>query len=156
MKLKLLFASLWIANLIYAQENEKVHVDLTSKRAQSVYGELGGNGILFSANYDVRFTKSQKGFGARVGVGYIANILTLPVGINYLAGRSANFFEGGVGYTYLSDSYEDHASAIVLSAGYRYQPASNGFTARVFISPLIDTQTGDFVGFAGVSFGYKF
>jgi hypothetical protein len=73
-------------------------VNMPSQRAQSVYGEIGGNGILFSVNYDVRFMKSQKGLGARVGIGYLADILTIRVGINYLVGRSPNLFEAGIGY----------------------------------------------------------
>lgn len=154
MKLTLLLLLAFIANIIYAQKDTIARKP--SQRAQSVYGELGGNGILFSANYDVRFANSQKGLGARIGVGYLIYVFTFPVALNYLVGRSPNLFEAGIGYTYATDTFNDHASAAVFSAGYRYQPLDNGFTARVFISPLMDTEFGDVYFFAGVSFGFKF
>ncbi len=154
MKLTLLLFLAFIANIIYAQKDAIVRKP--SQRAQSVYGELGGNGILFSANYDVRFANSQKGLGARIGVGYLIDIFTFPVAINYLVGRSPNLFEAGIGYTYVTDTFNDHGSAAVFSAGYRYQPIASGFTARVFISPLVDTEEREFIFFGGISFGFKF
>ena len=51
MKLKLLLLFAFVANSMYAQKDTMVNI--ASKRAQSVYGEIGGNGVLFSANYDV-------------------------------------------------------------------------------------------------------
>ena len=39
---------------------------------QSFYAELGGPGILFSANYDTRFKKSPFGLGGRVGLGFVS------------------------------------------------------------------------------------
>ncbi len=159
MKLKLLFACSCIANLICAQENEKMHMNVPSQRAQSVYGEIGGNGLLFSANYDVRFANSQKGLGARIGIGGLIDVITIPVALNYLAGKAPNYFEGSIGYTYatLTDGDEsDHGSAIFFSAGYRYQPLKNGFTARVFVSPFVATDGEGFYFFGGVSVGYKF
>jgi hypothetical protein len=156
MKLKLLFAFMCIINLSYAQKNEKAHIP--SQRAQSVYGELGGNGILFSANYDVRFANSQKGLGARIGIGGLANYLTIPFAFNYLAGKAPNYFEGGLGITYATDAQatSDHGTAIVFSSGYRYQPLKNGFTARVVLSPFVATDGEGFFFFGGVSLGYKF
>src|SRR5258708_2533047 len=81
---------------------------------KSVYVELGGNGIAFSANFDSRFTKNENGFGFRVGIGIVpaldigfastSAILTIPVGVNYLVGKAPNYFEGGIGATYASGS----------------------------------------------------
>jgi hypothetical protein len=156
MKPTLLLLFAFITNSIYAQKD--TIVDMPLKRAQSVYGEIGGNGIVFSANYDVRFAKSQKGLGARIGIGGIASYLTIPIALNYLAGRAPNYFEGGLGVTYATDaSYtSDHGTAMVFSAGYRYQPLKNGFTARVILSPLVATNGDGFLFFGGVSLGYKF
>ena len=56
-----------------------------SKR-QSVYFELGGNGLFTSVNYDYQLTK-KPGFGIRAGIGFFSTNpfqLTIPVGINYL------------------------------------------------------------------------
>ena len=35
------------------------------------YAELGGAGILFSANVDSRFAKSSLGWGGRIGLGFV-------------------------------------------------------------------------------------
>jgi uncharacterized alpha/beta hydrolase family protein len=46
---------IFFCNLItYSQENK---TETTNQRAQCVFGELGGNGLMFSANYDIRFAK---------------------------------------------------------------------------------------------------
>ncbi|QNA45542.1 hypothetical protein [Lacibacter sediminis] len=136
------------------------------KRAQSVYGELGGNGLLFSANYDVRFLKSDKGFGMRAGLGFFGGsgggLITVPVGLNYLAGKAPSYFEVGLGYTYASftssdDFIEGSGSILVPSVGYRFQPSKKGFTGRVILSPLIGLgEGGGWVMFGGISAGYKF
>ncbi len=156
MKLKLLLALICIACIAHAQESETTH--MPSQRAQSVFGEIGGNGILFSANYDVRFANSQKGLGMRIGIGGLIDVLTVPIALNYLSGKAPNYFEGGLGYTYatLTDETSDHGSAIVFSAGYRYQPQKNGFTARVVLSPFVATDGEGFFFYGGVSVGYKF
>jgi len=33
--------------------------------------ELGGQGLLLTANYDTRFGNSRNGLGGRAGIGYI-------------------------------------------------------------------------------------
>ena len=131
---------------------------MESNRAQSVYGEIGTNGILFSANYDVRFGNSQKGLGLRIGVGGTGNYWTVPIAINHLSGKAPNYFEGGLGITYATDAEapSDYGTAIVFSAGYRYQPLKKGFTARVVVSPFLATNGEGFFFYGGVSFGYKF
>ena len=73
---------------------------ITASNAQNkaVYGELGGNGLVFSANYDMRF-KGESGFGFRAGVGFAAvdglTIITFPVGLNWLSGKGPHHFEVG-------------------------------------------------------------
>lgn len=67
------------------------------------YVELLGNGLIFSANYDVRLINK---FGARLGVGYVggteAGVLTIPVMGNILLGKNGKYFEIGAGATFLS------------------------------------------------------
>lgn len=141
-------------------DNEK-----TNRAAQSVFVEVGGNGVGFSANYDSRFNKSEKGLGFRVGIGIyptIPSILTIPVGINHLAGKAPHYFESGVGVTYVSllsfsffgSNVKANGIAFIPSIGYRYQPSGKGFTGRVFISPLIASGGAQFFG--GLSGGFKF
>jgi hypothetical protein len=137
-----------------------------SPRAQSVYLEFLGNGLVFSGNYDFRFQKSQKGLGMRVGLGFFGGsgggIITLPIGLNYLTGKGPNYFEAGLGYTYASftdseDFLEGSGSILVPSIGYRYQPVQKGFIGRIYIGPLIGISGGGgWIFYGGLSGGFKF
>jgi hypothetical protein len=88
----------------------------------------------------------------------LASYLTVPIAINYLAGKAPNYFEGGFGVTYATDAAVtlDHGTAAVFSAGYRYQPLKNGFTARVVVSPFVAADGGGYFFYGGVSVGCKF
>jgi hypothetical protein len=157
----LLFSCLIMANKLFSQEEKSA-----STRAQSVYGEIGGNGLVFSGNYDFRFSNSQKGLGMRLGIGFFGGsgggLITVPVGLNYLSGKAPNYFEVGLGFTYASftdseDFLEGSGTILVPSAGYRYQPEHKGFTGRIFISPLIGIGGGGgWLFYGGISAGYKF
>lgn len=41
---------------------------------KSIFFEVGNNGIGFSANFDSRFSKSEKGLGYRVGISFVPGI----------------------------------------------------------------------------------
>src|SRR5215470_6381869 len=72
--------------------------DENSLAQTSFYAELGGPGILFSANIDRRFTKSNLGIGGRIGIGFVSgyfgtdangydkqsSVATFPVQLNYV------------------------------------------------------------------------
>ncbi|RYZ92477.1 MAG: hypothetical protein EOP47_30305, partial [Sphingobacteriaceae bacterium] len=52
-------------------DSEKTKTDSVKiKRAQSLFAEICGPGLVISANYDTRFNNTRKGLGARVGIGY--------------------------------------------------------------------------------------
>jgi len=122
-----------------AQNNESS----TGKTVKQFFTEAGGPGILFSANLDSRFKRSDRlGWGFRVGLGFTLvdqetvilrqggqsftdyrtrSVGTVPVGINYLFGKpgSANTFEVGAGATVLSRrssilSYSDYKKGNLL------------------------------------------
>lgn len=145
----------------YAQKNSD---DIPQPPARNIYGEIGGPGIL-SLNYDQRF-KGQKGLGFRVGAGGIgfltSGVFAIPVGINYLSGSKGHYLELGAGASAITitdgeDFFENSSSGFFgyVNFGYRYQPEKNGFTGRVFISPLI-TGAGVFPFYGGLSFGFRF
>ncbi len=89
----------------------------------SFFAELGGPGILFSANFDTRFKQSRLGFGGRIGIGFVTayddyydpntgmyyggdeqTAITFPVQLNYIFGKenSPHTFEVGGGLTYVT------------------------------------------------------
>jgi len=157
-----------------------VLIAISSLHAQankSVFFELGGNGLAFSANFDSRFKKSEKGFGFRAGLGFIPAVdailfatpfmVTVPLGINHLAGKAPNYFESGIGitYVYITDNFTSafwgdtegtpgSTMVFVPSVGYRYAKTGKAIQWRIFISPLFGPGGSKF--WAGLSLGYKF
>ena len=140
-------------------------------RAQNVFIELGGQGILLTANYDTRFGNRRDGLGGRVGIGYIAadgdNATTIPVSLNYLLGKGNKFFEIGLGATvvsskinfgFLDDNSESEQNSAVIgtmSFSYRVQPVDSGFSFRAGITPVFNSDF--FIPYyGGLSLGYTF
>lgn len=95
----------------------------TSIGKSSFIAELGGPGIVFSANYDTRFKQSRLGLGGRIGIGFVTayddyydpatgmyyggdqqSAITFPVQLNYVFGKnnSPHSFEVGGGLTYVT------------------------------------------------------
>ncbi|MBC7745963.1 MAG: hypothetical protein H7096_12775 [Flavobacterium sp.] len=144
-----------------------------SARAQNVFVEILGQGLLFTANYDTRFGNRRDGLGGRIGIGYVAadndNATTIPVSLNYLLGNGGkHFFEIGLGATVIASKttgsffFEDNQginknSNVIgtMSFSYRLQPVNNGFSLRAGITPIFN---GDFFlpYFGGLSLGYTF
>lgn len=156
---------LFLENHANGQNSEKV---LAEKRAQNIFVEIGGQGLLFTANYDTRFSKKRDGLGARAGIGYLAvsgnHATTVPISLNYLLGKGKNFFEMGLGTTLLAVkgnednfSFKDSKSDFVgsMSFSYRLQPVDGGFSFRAGLSPIFNK---DFFMpyYAGLSLGYSF
>lgn len=164
----LFVSTLIISNMVFAQGNK------------SVFLELGGNGLGFSANFDSRFTKAEKGLGFRAGVGIFPGakagdngitlfswptIVSIPVGLNYLAGKAPNYLEAGLGasyfhakgnFTFFFIGTEGTLNTVVFvpSIGYRYARLGKSFQGRIFISPYVGSGGASFYG--GVSAGFKF
>ena len=138
-------------------------------RAQNVFVELAGQGLLFSANYDTRFGNRRDGLGGRAGVGYIAadgaSLATFPLSLNYLLGKGKNFFEIGLGATFASAKSDDFwfndeevsgtGTIGTMSFAYRLQPVDSGFSFRGGFTPIF---TKDFFipYYFGLSLGYTF
>lgn len=178
-KLTLTLALLFSITACFAQESTG------DKTVKQFYTEMGGPGIMFSANFDTRFVKSrQTGLGMRFGLGFTVKdneeyiddngniqyrfrtIGTIPVGFNYLFGKetSPHTFEAGGGITILTSkvemlNYSSHQKKGNImgffSFMYRRQPINSGFTWRIGFTPLINTA-GDIVPFAAAGIGYSF
>jgi hypothetical protein len=149
---------------------------IQAQKSRSIFLEVGGNGGLGSINFDSRLNNTEKGFGYRVGFGFIPAsysyfdsrpvIWTLPVGLNYLIGGHRHYLETGLGLTYYffkgttSDVWGIHENdkgrgvVFMPGAGYRYAPNGKAFQGRLFVSPIINSAGASFYwGFSG---GYKF
>ncbi|MBL0356816.1 MAG: hypothetical protein IPP72_07925 [Chitinophagaceae bacterium] len=139
-------------------------------QSKSIYFEAGGPGVA-SVNYDMRFQKTEGGFGGRIGVGGFSlsdggsktGILLLPIGVNYLLGKDErNYFEIGGGITPVFVTNKDwngsgNFSGTVghLNIGYRLQPKNSGILFRAGLVPIFG-KNGFIPYYAGLSFGYKF
>jgi hypothetical protein len=123
----------------------------TGRNRKVIFGELAGNGIALSANFDMRLKPDRNdGFGISGGVGiipdqYFDKYITLPLAINYIVGKRKNGFESGIGITAFYnlsgnenffidlDADEPHpklTTAEIFYIGYRFQ-ATKGFMFRV-------------------------
>lgn len=139
-----------------------VNIDVPEKRAQNIYMELGGQGLVFTANYDTRFSNKRNGLGGRIGIGAIGgggdNLITIPVSLNYLLGEGKNLFEIGLGATYANASFLDSNGSTVfgtMSFMYRLQPIKSGFSFRGGFTPIFNADA--FIPYyAGISLGYTF
>lgn len=158
--------------LVQAQSDTKAMQGRTA-----FYAELGGPGILFSANIDTRFKPSRLGFGGRAGIGFVTSndnydsqtgfyrnrsVLTVPLQANYIFGKgtSPHTFEVGAGVTFLGksmDLFNDNDRDQVLgsfSFMYRRQPIDGGFTWRIGFTPVV---AGGYIQPSGaVGVGYSF
>jgi len=177
----ILFISVLFCTQLHAQTIKTIKADSVKKadtakvkRAQNVYVELGGAGLFFSANYDARFSKRKDGLGGRIGFGFVSDngdsFTSIPIQLNYLAGKHGKYFEVGAGavYVYYKNDYNHIADVIyfhslhggsstvigTMTFGYRYQPVEGGFTFRGTFNPLFNTSS--FYPYGGLSFGYSF
>ncbi len=176
MKAVLLISFLCISGFVMAQEATTSSVPGQT----SFYAELGGPGILFSANIDRRFTKSNLGIGGRIGLGFVTSntyyntngnynselrsVVTVPIQVNYVFGKpnSVHTFEVGAGATFtgkkvdILDFYDEKRSSVFGTASfmYRRQPKDGGFSWRIGFTPLI--AEGFIQPSGAVSVGYNF
>lgn len=178
---KLIFCALCFLSVadVSAQSSSQTEV-LPSRTA--FYAELGGPGILFSANIDRRFKVSHLGWGWRAGVGFVTSndatynpttgqydwedrsVLTVPLQINYVFGKgvSPHTFEAGAGLTYVGQKldimnyYDEKESQLfgTFAFMYRRQPMDGGFMWRIGFTPLV--AKGYIQPFGAVAVGYSF
>ena len=137
------------ASVSFAQSSDTDNTAIPSQT--TFFAELGGPGVLFSANIDRRFKKSRLGWGGRIGLGFVTgdiayepydpnnpnfytyqqrSILTVPVQVNYIFGKgsSPHTFEVGAGLTVLGKrvdifdyGYNNNGSSILGTAAFMYR-----------------------------------
>lgn len=148
-----------------------------STKAQSArnvaYLELGGNGLLYTLNYERNFSPSVSG---RLGLMQFsvssasssgsgsASLSLVPLMVNYFVG-SSHRLELGAGPLIMRASAEASAGSFEASEsgvgfggtatiGYRYQQLDGGFMFRLGLTPVFSSS--GFSPWAGLSLGYAF
>ncbi|MCC7400636.1 MAG: hypothetical protein IT214_04035 [Chitinophagaceae bacterium] len=139
-------------------QSDNTQGTVTSK---SVYIELLGSGLAFSANFDSRFN-GRKGLGYRIGMGFVPlsrrTTLTFPLGVNAILGHGPSYFDAEATATILTSSSgkfngkEVSRVFIYPHIGYRYTKPTKSFIGRVYVGPLIFSSK--VLPFAGLSLGY--
>lgn len=128
------------------------------------YVELGGNGGLFSLNYENIFKEQERwNLGWRAGFALTpvdennGAVITLPVMLMGTLFPGPNKLEAGLGNGFSITTKGAPFMRGVAALGYRYQDADKPVFLRVmytpFISYLIDFQWQHWIG---ISIGYRF
>jgi hypothetical protein len=144
----------------------------------AVYLEVGGNAILYSVNYDRRFSNtwtgragfmivSASGIDEDTGDEVDLSLAIIPIMANALLGRGTHRLELGVGPLFAigGGSVEDAEvgdveefsgaglAGVTSTFGYRRQPLDGGFVFRATLNPF---YSGKPQLWAGLSFGWAF
>ena len=171
-----LLATFASATALHAQELAADAPEPLTTARNAVYFELGGNGLLYSFNYERRF---RDDLAARAGLMYIGaegtttegesanvDVLLVPLMLNWLMGDGSGRFELGVGplFAVAGASGTDiegtefsgsgfGPAGVTSTIGYRYQPVDGGI---VFRAGLVPFWSGDPQLWGGLSLGYAF
>lgn len=179
-----LFAILITGAASFAQDNSAS----TATRFEgqtSFIAELGGPGILFSANIDRRFKKSHLGWGGRAGLGFVTynddqyisgpgggyytsgdqkSVVTLPLQINYIFGKgnSPHALEVGGGLTITGKKIDifnysnEEETSVFGTASFMYRRQPVGGGFSWRAGFTPIIAKGYIQPFGGVSVGYNF
>lgn len=142
----------------------------SSYTQNAVYFEGLGQGLLYSVDFDHRFTENiafRAGFSSFT-IEFISDvsITTIPLMIEYLTGHGSSHLELGLGivpiHGSLSTSFFGTTEGSVgawavlgtATVGYRYQPVKEGILFRVGLTPLMGG--GEVQIWGGASVGWAF
>ena len=135
-----------------------------SFKRNTVYFEIGGNGLVLSLNYERQIT-SKPGLGFHAGVALSGDKPAFPLGAKYLfdLGKQKSFLEVGAGVTladqntwetnYNQPETDPYKAGFIPSVGYRYN-APKGFMWRINYTPVFNKYRTELL-FFGVSVGWR-
>ena len=156
----------------------------TKAQTNTVFMELGGNGLVWSLNYDRMITEK---ISIRVGYGffqisdlffntelqddvedsyYDSKVSLVPIVVNYLLGSGNHKLEIGLGIRYAMVEgngfiwnlpLPDNGSETSATGvlGYRYHSDTGGFSFRLSLAPIYH-EGREFFAMPGLSLGYSF
>ena len=135
-----------------------------SFKRNTVYFEIGGNGLVLSLNYERQIT-NKPGLGFHAGIALAGDKPAFPLGAKYLfdLGKQKSFLEVGAGVTIAeldmwkanyNQSYENpYKAGFIPSIGYRHH-SPKGFMWRINYTPVFNKYRTELV-FFGVSVGWR-
>ena len=159
--MRLLFSILCFIFLVSHQVN--------GQKKHAIYGEFLGSGLIYSINYDQRFTEDIKGWGFSVGFEYIptekvnngVDFISIPFKANYIIGNQPHYLEVSAGGIYvggdayfLGDYSFERGFGFNSSLMYRLQLES-GFLFKIGVS-YVFTKAFNAPVFPGLALGYAF
>jgi len=124
----------------------QVENDSIKMAKNTMYLELGGNGLLYSLNYERLLPVTNRFTGSgRIGVSMDQlGSYNLPVLVSMIAGDRGNRFEFGIGstisvthYSYTNKWSTDFYPT--FNVGYRYQKPGGKWMAKVGFTPVYVT-----------------
>ena len=132
-----------------------------------VHLELGGPGLLYSLNYERRFTENLWG---RAGLSYFFLFGSAHIGTQYLWGDGPWHFETGLGVTAgyvdtifgLNDDNEENGdnrlSALFYNTtiGLRHQKTEESIFFKIGLTPLVTINFRRVIPYGGLSIGVTF
>jgi hypothetical protein len=156
----LLFCSLAIAISLHSEAQN-------SFKRNTLYGEIGGNGLALSVNYE-RQIQNKPGLGWHVGVGLGEEKPCIPLGVKYLIGLGGqkSFIETGLGitlaeqdvldekYFFNTTSDNPYGVAFVPTIGYRHHHKKYGLMWKVNYSPVFSRYRNVLL-YYGVAIGWR-
>ena len=138
-------------------------------KKNQLYLELGGNGLVYSINYERLLSENftlRGGFGITPGLIFAeGTFIHIPITASYLIGSKSSKFETGLGVTYFAgtdikvfglDAGDQSLIFLTGIIGYRYT-SPGGFVFRILFTPLYNSETEpEFLPYFGLSLGIAF
>ena len=138
-----------------------------SFKRNAFYGELGGNGLGLSVNYE-RQIWDKPGLGWHMGIGLGSDKPSIPLGAKYLFGLGGqkSFIETGLGITLtgqdlLDDKYffnntgdNPYGVAFIPSLGYRHHHKRYGLMWSVNYTPFF-SRYRNMLLYYGIAIGWR-
>jgi len=167
MKKIILLSKILLGWLILFQCNAAGQTQTTNFKQNQLYLELGGNGLIYSINYERLLSENfilRGGFGITPGIIFVeGTFIHIPFTASYLIGSTTSKLELGLGATYFAGEDTElfgldagDQSLIILTGivGYRYT-SPGGFVLRVLFTPLYNSEEDSyFYPSFGLSFGF--
>lgn len=135
--------------------------DSLSKPKKSLFAELGGNGGLYSVNFENRFAQIKSSrFVYSAGFSFVPLsgrfVMDVPLSVSWIKGKGKHQFQLGTGQTFIVSS-EGKGGAIRgnFRIGYRLEPLQKRHFWLFAYTPNYSwMQNFQYENWIGVSFGY--